>query len=129
MKHQGRCTMEEHKDNDAIYKKLKQVIKDDGSIEINVNGPEARLIANLGALTQQKFLEQIEPFMTLQRAQFVRGLRVDEDQTWRGIATGWEKEFESVARWDFRGNQLAGMALCELAAKMFAEDSMQPPWN
>lgn len=117
------------KDNDEIYKKLKQVIKDDGSVELNVDSQEAQLLARLAALTHERFLEQITPFMTLERARCVRKLRVDDGLTWRGVAEAWEKEFAAVASWKFNGNQLAGMALCELAAKFFGEDYMGPLWN
>jgi hypothetical protein len=121
--------VEEEKDNDAIYKKLKQIIKEDGSAELDVHGREAQLLGRLGLLTQQRFLEQIEPLMTPERARYVRALRVDEGLTWRGIAEAWEKEFAADADWKFGGNQLAGMALCEAASKLFAENYMGPPWN
>jgi hypothetical protein len=129
MKNSRERALEERKDNDTIYKKLKQVIKDDGSIELNVDGQEAQLLGKLSVLTSERFLEQIAPFMTRERASYVRKLRVDEDRTWRGIAEAWEKEFASLADWKFNGNQLAGMALCELGAKVFGEDYMEPPWN
>ena len=74
--------MEERKDNDDIYKKLKQAIKDDGSIELNVNSQEFQLLGKLARLTSERFLEQIEPMMTLERARFVRKLRVDDGLTW-----------------------------------------------
>jgi len=116
-------------EDDAIYKKLRQVIKDHGVIELNTDSRGFELPARLSKLTRQKFLERIEPYMTLERAKYVRRLRVEEDRTWRGIAEAWEEEFALLAEWEFNGNQLAGMALCELAAKMFGEDSMKPPWN
>ena len=121
--------MDESKDNDTIYKKLKQVIKDDGMIELNVRRKEFEMLGRLSNLTEQKFLDRIKPFMTPERAQFVRRLRVDEERTWRGTAEAWEKEFASLAEWGFNGNQLAGMALCKLAAEVFGEDFMKPPWN
>ena len=117
------------KSNDEIYKMFKQVIRDNTNLELNLNGQEAQLLAKLEKLTQDKFLEQIAPFITIERAQFVRKLCVDEGLTWRGIAEAWEKKFAVITNWKFNENQLAGMAICELAAKFFNEDYMKPPWN
>ena len=98
-------------------------------MELNVDSPGTRLLGSLALLTQERFLEQIGPFMTPERAKYVRKLRVDDDLTWRGVAEAWEKEFATIAPWKFKGSQLAGMAKCELAAKCFGEDYMKPPWN
>ncbi len=116
-------------DNDEIYKKLKRTIKDDEPARLDVDGREMHLLGSLAELTQQRFLENITPYMTPERANFVRKLRVDDGLTWRGIAEVWEEEFSGEAEWKFGGNQLAGMALCESAASMFNEDYMKPPWN
>lgn len=45
--------MEEKKDNDAIYKKLKQVAKDDRMAELNPNGQEAQLLGRLAVLPRK----------------------------------------------------------------------------
>ena len=55
----------------------------------------------------------------------VRQWRVDAGYTWRSVSrmysTAWHLPFGS--------NQLAGMALCEQAAKLLGEDFMKAPWN
>ena len=121
--------MKNRLDNDEIYKKFRQVIRDDGLVELKTDSQEFQLLARLGHLTYERFLERIAPFMTPERSSYVRKLRVDDGLTWRGVAEAWEEEFESVAEWNFDGNQLAGMALCEVAAKFFDEDYVKPPWN
>ena len=58
-------------------------------------------------------------------AVLIRHLRVNRDYSWRAIARfcsdNWEGAWES--------NQLAGMVICEKAARMSEEDFMEPPWN
>ena len=63
--------------------------------------------------------------MTLEQAQFVRHLRVDEGYSWRGVA----QECADAWAGDWDSNQLAGMAICERAAQMHDEDYMREPWN
>lgn len=63
--------------------------------------------------------------VTEMEASWVRRLRVDSDFSWRAIARSCSREWR--APWG--ANQIAGMAICEKAAKLFQEDFMQPPWN
>lgn len=55
----------------------------------------------------------------------IRTLRVERDYSWRSVArfcaTVWG------ASWG--GNQIAGMVICEKAARMSGENFLQPPWN
>jgi hypothetical protein len=65
-------------------------------------------------------------FMTKERAEFVRKIRVDsEDYTWRGVARECNDEWGG----NWGDNQIMGMALCEEAAKYFDEDYLKEPWN
>jgi len=58
-------------------------------------------------------------------ATLIRKLRVERDYSWRAVArfSSWE----SSAPWG--ANQIAGMVICEKAAKLLGEDYMEPPWN
>ena len=58
-------------------------------------------------------------------AKLVRQLRVDEDYSWRAIAR-WASALLG-APWG--ANQLAGLVICEKAAKSLGEDFLKPPWN
>ncbi len=55
----------------------------------------------------------------------IRQLRVDQDYSWRAIARYCSREW--LAPWG--ANQIAGMVICEKAAKLLTEDFMEPPWN
>lgn len=58
-------------------------------------------------------------------AKLIRQLRVGRDYSWRAVA-----RFCSVlwgAPWG--GNQIAGLVICDKAAKLLGEDFLQPPWN
>lgn len=63
--------------------------------------------------------------MTKEQAKFVRKLRVEEGYTWRAVASACNKEWNG----NWGSNQLAGMDICEAAAKHFNENFMQDPWN
>lgn len=58
-------------------------------------------------------------------ANLIRQLRVDKDYSWRAVARFCSR----VWRAPWGGNQLAGMVICEKAAKVLGEDFLQPPWN
>jgi len=74
--------------------------------------------------------------MTLEQAKFVRFLRIEAEDvsslwgtftgyTWRGVAQKCNDEWDG----DWGQNQIAGMEICEQAAKMFGEDYKKEPWN
>jgi hypothetical protein len=71
--------------------------------------------------------------MAQEQADFIRELRVDKGYTWRSVAQtcSENKLFEGgVYDWQPPSNQLAGMALCERAAKFFKDEQyMKEPWN
>lgn len=58
-------------------------------------------------------------------AEVIRHLRVHENYSWRAIARHFSERLQ--APWG--SNQLAGMALCEKAAKVTGENFLEPPWN
>lgn len=58
-------------------------------------------------------------------AQQIKILRVDRDYSWRAVARFCSRVWN--APWG--GNQIAGMVICEKAAKLLGEDYLQPPWN
>ena len=55
----------------------------------------------------------------------IRKLRVEDDYSWRAIARFCSK----VWRGPWGSNQIAGMVICDKAAKLLDEDYMEPPWN
>jgi hypothetical protein len=56
--------------------------------------------------------------LTAGRAQQIRGWRVDQELTWRGVAAAASAEWKL----DHGANQLHGMELCEAAAQLLGED-------
>lgn len=58
-------------------------------------------------------LDDVTKFMTQERAEFVRKLRIDEQCTFRAIAAACSKEW--AANWG--SNQLIGEDLCRAAAE------------
>jgi hypothetical protein len=63
--------------------------------------------------------------MTPGKAAQVRAWRVDQGNTWRGVA------YEASATWGsrFGSNQLYGRELCVAAATLLGEDPDADPWN
>ncbi len=59
------------------------------------------------------------------RAKLVRHLRVTQSFSWRAVARRCAMLWE--APWG--ANQLAGMVICEKAAKLLGEDFLKEPWN
>jgi hypothetical protein len=75
--------------------------------------------------TWKYFQEEAARLLKDDRAAFIRRLRVDQRYTWRKVARACAQAWGT----DWSSNQLAGMALCEQAAKWFLEDYRQAPWN
>jgi hypothetical protein len=84
---------------------------------------ELTVMADAANKTYKLFQEHIK--LDGQAALVIRNLRVDEDFSWRAVARYCSQIWG--APWG--GNQLAGMVICEKAAKQFGEDFLQPPWN
>jgi len=88
-------------------------------------------MAEAATKTGDHFLQLAAEIVTIDRAACVRKLRVDYGYTWRAIAQkcydAWDGEQHD---WSPPSNQLMGMALCEVAAKLYGEDYMNgKPWN
>jgi hypothetical protein len=85
--------------------------------------------ADLTALaeTANKTYEHFRQYIPVTRkvAKFVRYLRVEKDLSWRSIA----RYYSFVWEGPWGGNQLAGMIICEKAAKLLGENYLEPPWN
>ncbi|MDE2096386.1 MAG: hypothetical protein KGL39_04005 [Patescibacteria group bacterium] len=75
------------------------------------------------------FKSEIRERMTAERAYRIRELRVTEGYSWRALASQSADDWGDDATWEPKSNQLAGMALCEIAAASMGEDYMQEPWN
>lgn len=84
---------------------------------------ELTIMAEAGNKTYKHFYHYIK--VNDAEAKLIRLLRVERDLSWRAIA-----RFGShLWRAPWGGNQLAGMVICQKAAKLMGEDFMQPPWN
>jgi len=59
------------------------------------------------------------------RAKLVRHLRVTQSFSWRAVA----RRCALLWKAPWGANQIAGMALCQKAAKLLGEDFMKEPWN
>ncbi|MBA7593463.1 hypothetical protein ES703_00383 [subsurface metagenome] len=84
---------------------------------------ELTALADRANKTHASFRQYIE--FNREGANLIRQLRVDKDYSWRAVARFCSR----VWRAPWGGNQLAGMVICEKAAKLLGEDFLQPPWN
>lgn len=63
--------------------------------------------------------------ITVEMAVQIRTWRVDEERSWRSIASA----ASDLWGFDFGGNQLFGQDLCAAAAQVLGEDVLREPWN
>ena len=84
---------------------------------------ELTVLREAGNKTYQLFRRYI--LLNNHKARFVRQLRVDKDMSWRAVARCCSKLWGGP----WGSNQLAGMVICEKAAKRLGEDFLEPPWN
>ncbi len=76
------------------------------------------------------FAETIAASMTRDQATAVRELRVDGQQTWRGVAGSFCERFPDAAfTLGLTEDQGLGVALCSAAAWLLGEDPNAEPWN
>ena len=72
--------------------------------------------------------DRLTQFMSTDEAEVVRAWRVGKRKTWRSVARAayrhWWWSF-----WAPPSNQIAGMSLCDQAAKLLGEDYLKAPWN
>lgn len=80
-------------------------------------------LAEAGNKTYDAFREKIE--VNEAGAKMIRLLRVKKGYSWRAVA----RHCSEYLNIPFGGNQIAGMVICQKAAKMLGEDYMAPPWN
>lgn len=66
--------------------------------------------------------------MTVDQARLIRKLRVDMRHTWRSVAREVYK-WKVFSEWQPPSNQIAGMCLCDKAAKLLGEKYREEPWN
>lgn len=99
----------------------------EGLVEIK-SGDELMALARRAKETHNGFLLNATEIMTPLRAKRVRALRVDHGCTWRGVAERCHKAWRDADWWP-QWNQLAGMAVCEVAAVHFGEHYMDEAWN
>jgi hypothetical protein len=100
-----------------------------GLIEITT-AEQLMQLAEMAKRTFDVFRESITPRMTPERAAAVRELRCGPVMhSWRALAEESFKAWGADATWSPPSNQLAGMALCEIAAGMLGEDHRAAPWN
>lgn len=59
----------------------------------------------------------IEPILTEERAREIKRLRITEKYSWRALAAECHSKWPN-ATWQPPSNQLAGMQLCAIAAKL-----------
>jgi hypothetical protein len=107
------------------------VLKPDpaGLIEIKT-AEQLMQLAEMAKRTFDHFHESIKPKMTAERASRVRELRCGPVRhSWRALAEQSFEDWGADAEWGPPSNQLAGMALCEIAAGMLGEDHRAEPWN
>jgi hypothetical protein len=91
----------------------------------------------MGALAEaaQRVLGEAEAClhdaMTIDRCREVRALRIGKlgevRCSWREVALACHEAWG--ASWDPPGNQMWGIALCEIAAAAHGEDYLVAPWN
>ncbi len=84
---------------------------------------ELTVMVDMGNQTFKSFRQHIE--VKREEAKLIRQLRVKKDYSWRAIA----RFYSGLWGAPWGGNQLAGMVICEKAAKLLREDFLQPPWN
>ena len=105
-------------------------MKDIGNGLIKLEHGDLEKLGKMAVETKKSFDDLIKKLMTKERAERIRSLRIgDCICSWRRIAEICYEEWGSDADWQPCSNQLAGMALCEFAAKIFNENYMEEPWN
>jgi len=74
-------------------------------------------------------MKKLEDFVTLKRAKRIRHWRVNQGCTWRKVANNAYEQWAEIEDWSPPNNQIIGMELCKIAAKMLKEDPSTYPWN
>jgi hypothetical protein len=80
-----------------------------------------------GRVAYERIRQMLTAYDVPAHALEVRMARVDAGLSWREIASACHQDWGGT--WEPAGNQLVGMAICELAAFALGEDWRSPPWN
>lgn len=86
---------------------------------------DMQTLGEQAGITWKYFQQEVARLMNDERAAYVRRLRVDRRYTWRKVARACSQAWGT----DWESNQIAGIAICEAAARYFFEDYRKPPWN
>ncbi|KKL80976.1 hypothetical protein LCGC14_1999350 [marine sediment metagenome] len=81
------------------------------------------IMADAADKTYETFRKHIE--VSELSAKLIRHLRISEGYSWRAISRHCSRIWG--APWG--ANQLAGIVICEKAAKLTGEDFLESPWN
>jgi len=90
---------------------------------------QLKRLGEMAVKRKEGFDSAIAAKMNFKRAVRIRQLRVELNCTWRSVAAHSHEDWGEDACWDPESNQLAGMSLCEYAAKFLGEDAKNEPWN
>lgn len=93
-----------------------------GSIEI-----EFEALPEDARYVYETFVKHCVSVMTREHALFVRQLRVEMGYSWRTIARDCRAQL--LGTWLPLSNQLAGIAICFVAADVLGEDIGDEQWN
>lgn len=113
--------------DDGKMKNLEKQMLTQGDGVVVTSVEQLMEFARMAQSRKAGFDEEISKLMTPERAQRIKELR--EDNSWRSIALQTHEDWGTDATWMPESNQLAGMSLCEFAAKMLGEDYEKEPWN
>ena len=114
-----------HKTDKTIIESCKS-----GKGLISIKSTDALMeLANMAKETHEIFIDSIRKIMDKKAAKHIKMLRCEYGYSWRMVASASYKYFSEKADWAPESNQLAGMALCEIAAESFNEDYMPETWN
>ncbi|OYW43384.1 MAG: hypothetical protein B7Z38_01810 [Rhodobacterales bacterium 12-64-8] len=78
------------------------------------------------------FREELSKKVTPALCADVRHLRVEKDESWRGVSRdifNYPSSAVIADHTDMSGDQPLGMFLCELCAEMLGENPNAEPWN
>jgi len=90
--------------------------------------PRRRLPREVPVSTEAPFMAEARAVLTdKDRALTVRRWRTTGGCTWRAVAERAHARWDGA--WSPPSNQLAGAALCTVAAEMLGEDPSEEPWN
>lgn len=91
-----------------------------GLVQIK-SAEELQKLALQAKVRYDQFGAAIERMMTVERALFVKNLRMTQQCTWRSVAAYCHAEWQADEAWTPPSNQLAGMQLCRIAGEILHE--------